>query len=331
MATCYPISDHYDGIRLHNQNPNVKGRKSLYELLKWKLSKVEKAQDGDWVQNPILNSSFPMSPEPDSIVITFINHATVLLQFEELTIITDPVFSKCVGPLPSFGVGCRRFHKVGRHLEDLPKIDIVLISHNHYDHLDLASIKLILEKHNPLFIVPLKNGDLLKEVGVEKIVELDWWESTIFGPQQEIFLTPAQHWSGRGLLDSCQCLWGGFFISYKGLKVFFAGDSGYAPHFQEIFHRFGAMDVALLPMGCYQPRWFMHEQHMGPQEAIQAHFDLHSRYSIGIHFGTFKLADDSVNQPAAELTDILKATPLLSSEFIVPQNGQMLSYRKNED
>jgi L-ascorbate metabolism protein UlaG (beta-lactamase superfamily) len=252
-----------------------------------------------------------------------------LIQLEGLNILTDPVFSDYVGPLSL--VGCARHQKAGLCLKDLPKIDLVLISHNHYDHLDLPSLQQVLERDNPLFIVPLKNGPLLKELGAQKIIELDWWESCSVNQKQQVILTPAQHWSGRGLFDACKSLWGGFIIISDEIKVFFAGDTGYAAHFKEIFNHFGAMDVSLLPIGCYKPRWFMHEQHMDPDEAITAHQDLHSSLAIGIHFGTFKLADDGVYQPVHELNQALKKRAILSSEFIAPLNGQTISYRKKLD
>jgi L-ascorbate metabolism protein UlaG (beta-lactamase superfamily) len=319
------LSDHYDGTRFYNQNREINGRKSLLEVLKWKCGEKETEEEIERPQAATI-LSLPSTIPKDEAVITFINHATALIQLEGLTVLTDPVFSEYLGPFSFIGLG--RYQKPGLDLNDLPKIDLVIISHNHYDHLDLPSIKRILERDNPLFVVPLKNGSLLQEVGVQKIIELDWWQGHTLHPKHKVFLTPAQHWSARGLFDSSEALWGGFLIISDEIKVFFSGDTGYARHFEEIYQRFGAMDVSLLPIGCYKPRWFMRDVHMDPDDAVKAHLDLHSALSMGIHFGTFKLADDGVNQPVVDLDLALKNREVSSSQFIAPLNGETLYYKK---
>lgn len=331
IASCTSVqnsvatSDHYDGYCFQNQNRLVHGKKSLFQVLKWKLSKNEEKDFVEPTANPV-EPRLPQVIHPDEVFVTFINHATVLIQFQDLTILTDPVFSDYIGPFSL--LSCNRFQDPGMSLERIPKIDLVLISHNHYDHLDLPSIRQIQKRDHPLFVVPLKNGTLLKEAGVEKCIELDWWESYLFNPKHKISLTPAQHWSARGLFDANRALWGGFVLENDFIKLFFAGDTGYASHFREIFQRFGAMDVALLPIGCYQPRWFMQEAHMDPAEAVTAHLDLQSSMSIGIHFGTFKLADEGVMKPATQLIQVLNQNKIPLSRFIAPQNGQTIFYKK---
>jgi L-ascorbate metabolism protein UlaG (beta-lactamase superfamily) len=319
------VSDHYDGTRFHNLNREVQGRKSLYDVLKWKLGgkELEEMEEAPMIA---ATPNLPSTIDSNEVFVTFINHATALIQVEGLTILTDPVFSEYIGPISLFGF--ERSQKAGLLFKDIPKVDLVLISHNHYDHLDLPSIRQIVERDDPLFVVPLKNGALLKEVGAQKIVELDWWEGYRLNQRQKVILTPAQHWSARGLFDDCKSLWGGFVVISDRLKVFFAGDTGYASHFQEIYNRWGAMDVSLLPIGCYKPRWFMRDVHMDPDDALDAHVDLHSSFSIAIHFGTFKLADDEVNQPVTALNQALKNRGMPPSQFVAPLNGQTLFYRK---
>jgi L-ascorbate metabolism protein UlaG (beta-lactamase superfamily) len=318
-------SDHYDGARFYNENPKARKHKSLYEVAKWKWQTKPKEEEIELAQN-ISNPDLATTIQSQEVFVTFINHATTLIQLEGLTILTDPVFSDYVGINSLLSV--KRSQKAGMDFKDIPKVDLVLISHNHYDHLDLPSIKKIFKRDNPLFIVPLKNGVFLKEIGIEKIVELDWWDFYVLNEKQTVTLTPAQHWSGRGIFDRSKSLWGGFIIQHKNMKVFFAGDTGYASHFREIFHRFGAMDVSLLPIGCYKPRWFMKEQHMDPEEAVNAHIDLHSSYSIGIHFGSFKLADEGINQPVVALKKALKNKEISYSLFCAPLNGQTLQHVK---
>ena len=239
--------------------------------------------------------------------VTWIGHATALVQAGGLNVLTDPVFSERVSPVTF--AGPKRHQPPAIALADLPRIDVVLVSHDHYDHCDLASLQALSKQRGgpPRFVVPLGVRALLVEAGVENVVELDWWQSTTVsgaaGPA-EIVLTPVQHWSGRRLDDRMRTLWGGYAIFAPGFNAYFAGDTGYSPDFADTRARYasrGGFDLALLPIGAYEPRWFMELQHMNPDEAVRAHRDLGARASLGIHWGTFELTDEPLDQPPRDL------------------------------
>jgi len=291
----------------HSGGPN-----GLLEVLKWKWS----SKKVPW--QPVENTHQPQLPleiKEKECAATFINHASFLLQFQSLNILIDPVFSETLGPFSKLGI--KRVRSPGLTFEQLPKIDLVVISHNHYDHMDLPSIEKVWERDRPTFIVPLNNGKFLRKVGVKGIVELDWWES--YGP---VTLTPSHHWSSRTLFDRCKSLWGGFLFQEKGWKVLFAGDGGYAGDFKKIYEKFGPLDLSLISIGSYAPRWFMKEHHMCPEEALQAHLDLHSKKSIAYHFGTFQLADEPYHEPQERLKAALQEHGLPPDTFLVPEHGQ---------
>lgn len=320
----YTKSDHFDGSRFHNLN-RVEGDKGLWQILKWRFTSnnVEWPKENHNQSKPQISENV----EYDQCAITFINHASALIQFSGLNILTDPIFSERASPFS--WLGPKRVRKPGLLLNELPKIHVVLISHNHYDHLDVPSIKQIWQTFRPLFIVPLGNADLIKSLGVENVLELDWWQSFAMNENQSIILTPAQHWSARGLFDKRKTLWGSFVVTSKNLQVFFAGDTGYSPHFKLIRERLGAMDVSLLPIGAYKPRWFMQENHMDPKEAVKAHVDLSSKMSLGIHFNTFQLSDEAIDEPQKDLSKNLLEHAIDEKAFIAPNNGQTIIYKKS--
>jgi len=289
----YPKSDHYDGKKFFNPTENQ--LHSFWDLIKWKLS----AEDNQWPDH-IPNKTYPLPvlATDKRAVVTFINHATFLLQLKDLNLLTDPIFSERASPFRFMGP--KRVREPGLKLEELPKIDVVIISHNHSDHLDLESLKILDGKFHPLFLVPLGDEKLLREAGLQNIREMDWWQEHIIR-EHKITFTPAQHWSARGPFDQCESLWGSYFIQSPNFKSYFAGDSGYASHFSNIRLRLGAPDLSLLPIGAYDPQYFMKVNHMTPEEAFQAHQDLSSAFSIGMHFGTFSLSDEKVNGPSERL------------------------------
>jgi N-acyl-phosphatidylethanolamine-hydrolysing phospholipase D len=239
--------------------------------------------------------------------VTWIGHATTLVQVDGLNVLTDPVFSERVSPVTF--AGPKRHQPPAIALAHLPRIDVVLVSHDHYDHCDLASLAALARQPGgpPRYVVPLGVRALLAEAGIPNVLELDWWESTSVdgaaGPL-EIVLTPVQHWSGRRLDDRMRTLWGGYALFSPGFNVYFAGDTGYSPDFADTRARFasrGGFDLALLPIGAYEPRWFMRLQHMNPDEAVLAHRDLRARVTLGIHWGTFELTDEPLDQPPRDL------------------------------
>lgn len=309
----FPISDHCDGHQFFN--PSGVMPTSFKDIVQWKLNTQRKPWP-TWIENKIQSNPVPSTNE-NEIVLTFINHVTFLIQTAGLNILTDPVFSKRVSP--SQRIGPKRMRAPGLAFEQLPKIDLVLVSHNHYDHMDLPTITRLARAFQPQFVVPLGNGHFLKKAGAVNIVETDWWQTFEFHKLQ-IITVPAQHWSRRGLRDMNKALWAGFVVKTHRNKVYFSGDTGYGPHFKEIRNRLGAMNLALLPIGAYKPRWFMRNQHMNPEDAVLAHIDLEASLSVGMHFGTFQLADEEYDEPVKDLEHALNKHDV--SNFAVLEMGE---------
>ena len=267
---------------------------------------------------------------------TWIGHATVLVQSGGLNILTDPVFSERASPVQF--AGPRRAQPPGIALAHLPRIDVVLISHNHYDHLDRASVVLLSQRSQgqTLFLVPLGLKPWFEEQGIRNVVELDWWEAHQHR-RVEFRMVPVQHWSARGLGDRNQTLWGGWAVFAPDLHWYFSGDAGYSRDFADTRERFaprqrdGGFDLALLAIGAYEPRWFMQEQHTNPAEAVKAHKDLGARRSLGIHWGTFNLSDEALDQPPRDLALARQAEGVAEQDFFLIRIGETrwLEPRKN--
>ena len=230
----------------------------------------------------------PALGDADAIV-TFIGHATFLIQTAAGSILIDPMYSQRAGPLNVLGP--QRVRQPAVRFEDLPFISLVLLSHNHYDHCDRRTLRLLAKRFDPLVVT-----------GITRVEELDWWE-VARTPPLPITLTPAQHFSARTPLDRNRALWGGFVLSAGHRRIFFAGDTAYGPFFNQIVQRVGHIDLALLPIGAYEPRWFMQAVHMNPAEAVQAHLDLRATESIGMHFGTFQLTTEGIDEPLRALDE----------------------------
>jgi N-acyl-phosphatidylethanolamine-hydrolysing phospholipase D len=272
--------------------------------------------------------------------VTWVGHATVLAQLGGLSLLTDPIFSERASPL-SFA-GPRREQPPGLALQDLPAIDLVLVSHNHYDHLDLPSARALAAQAGggPLFVVPLGLQDWFRRRGIDKVVELDWWQShRLPGSAVEVALVPAQHWSARGLRDRMKTLWGGFAVFAPDCHLFFAGDTGYSRDFVDIRTRFaerqaphlgGGFDIALLPIGAYEPRWFMQSQHVNVEEALKIHADLGAKASLGVHWGTFELTDEALDEPPRQLRQQRSELGLPAHEFFTLAVGQTQRLRPRE-
>ncbi len=261
---------------------------------------------------------------------TWIGHASVLLQLAGLNVFTDPIFSERASPVAF--IGPKRAQPPGLTPAMLPPIDVVLISHNHYDHLDLPSLTALNAQPGgaPLFIVPLGVKALLNDEGIDNVLELGWWQAHRLGTL-EIVMTPVQHWSGRSYNDRMQTLWGGYALFAPELHVFFSGDTGYSKDFADIRARFasrqgaqqgGGFDLALIAIGAYEPRWFMKDQHINPAEAVQVHRDLGAKRSIGVHWGTFELTDEALDEPPRALTAARSAMAIGDDEFsVLPIGG----------
>jgi L-ascorbate metabolism protein UlaG (beta-lactamase superfamily) len=257
---------------------------------------------------------------PAALAATFINHASFLLQIGSVNLVTDPVYSERVGPA-NLG-GPKRTRPPGVPFADLPDVHVVLLSHNHYDHLDLATLRRLRERSEPLVVTPLGNGRLLRRKGFARVIELDWWERTALPEGIELMLTPAQHFSSRQIFDRDHTLWGGFVISAGQRRIYFVGDSGYGEHFQEIGRRVPEIDLALIPIGAYEPRWFMRYAHVNPDEAVRVHLEVRARLSVGMHFGTFQLTDEAIDDPPRALQEALRRHGVSPENFLVPEFGQ---------
>ncbi len=316
-----PPSDHFDGEAFRNVGPFEE--RTFTDVLKWKLGDDPSEEWPDWVDIPA--SEPPPERVTQGMRITFVNHATVLVQLAGLNILTDPVWSDRVGPLS--WLGPERHKAPGIPFEDLPKVDVVLVSHNHYDHLDVPTLERLAARDNSLILAGLGTKGLLAEHDLTNVEDLDWWQSRDVG-NVKITFAPAQHWSTRGFGDRNVNLWGSYFISAEGQSVYFGGDTGKGPHFAAIREKLGAPTVALLPIGAYEPRWFMHPQHINPAEAVEAHRILGATRSMGIHFGTFDQTDEGMNQPQADLAAALKAQNVDPRAFIAIENGASFSVPK---
>lgn len=292
--------------------PGVSALKGVRDLWAWrsnarKLGLPKPPLVMPPVVAPDLEAIHRHGSAPDSVpLVTWIGHSSCLVQSDGLSVLTDPIFSERCSPTRH--IGPRRHTPPALVAGDLPRIDAVVISHDHYDHLDEASCIALRDSPAgcPLFVVPKGLGRWFARRRMP-FVELDWWDRTGIGAGShatEITLAPAQHWSGRGLNDRLSSLWGAPCVLFPGLKVYYAGDTGMGNHFREAGERLakeGGIDLALIPIGAYEPRWFMRNQHIDPFEAVQAHLDLQARRSLAIHWGTFTLTDESLDEPPRQL------------------------------
>ncbi|MFO1328276.1 MAG: MBL fold metallo-hydrolase [Rubrivivax sp.] len=339
-GSCAHVNPYYDASRPHHrpegfQNNHIEfSPRGLMALLSWRWQAWRAG-----LPPPPARPTPVVAPDLEFIhrnaragdamqpAVTWIGHATVLAQFGGRTLITDPMFSERASPFESFGP--RRAQPPGLRPDQLPPVDLVLISHDHYDHLDEASVRTLQAQAGgaPLFVVPLGVGAWLRGWGVTRVVELDWWQTHRDGAL-EVMLVPVQHWSGRGLLDRMHTLWGGFAVMAPDLHLFFSGDTGYSPDFREIASRLaerqrdGGFDIALLALGAYEPRWFMAQQHIDPDEAVRIHRELGAKRSLGVHWGTFELTDEALDEPPAALARARAAQGVADDAFFVLAVGE---------
>ena len=308
-----PPSDHFDGETFFNSEPMPKH--SLLSFL-WMRVRTDYA---DWQEFiPSLLHTKPPSKIERGIRYTVVNHATVLIQTPQLNVLTDPIWSERCSPFQS--IGPKRVRAPGIDFADLPPIDVVLMSHNHYDSMDIPTLEKLQNAFHPLILVGLGNKNFLRKMGIENVTELDWWQSLAI-KETTFHFVPAKHFSGRGFFDRNRTLWGSFVIENASSKIYFAGDSGYTNEFKLVRQRFPALDLAFLPIGAYRPREFMGPVHMNPDEAVKAHVDLGAKQSVGVHFGTFQLAAEGIDEPALDLRAALQKQEIPEEKFLVPEFG----------
>ena len=293
--------------------------KKLSDVIEWRMTKEPSPKR---VDIEVSNEWQDLDPQSTHYAI-WIGHSSYLINTGDVTVLTDPVFSNRASPVG--WAGPERLIPPAMSLEQLPNIDVVVISHNHYDHLDLPSLK-ILQKNNPnvVFLVPQGDKALLDSNGMGNVSEFRWWQN-IQIKQTEFTFTPVQHWSGRGVTGRNSSLWGGWFVKSPSLSIYHAGDTGYSNDFVVTQKRLGTPDVAFIPIGAYKPRWFMKNQHVDPAEAVQIALDLQVTRSFGMHWGTFVLTDEPIKEPRAMLAQALKDRNLKPEFFIAPTPGAILS------
>jgi L-ascorbate metabolism protein UlaG (beta-lactamase superfamily) len=314
----YPeVKRHFDGERFFN--PDAPQTRGFLQFIRWKVS--SRPERSPAFVTDVAPSTPPRAVEGSTVRVTLVNHSTVLLQQQGTNLLTDPVWSERVSPLSWIGPHRRR--SPGIRWEDLPAIHLVLLSHNHYDHLDLPSLRKLAARREAEFVVPFRVARLLESQGIGPVHELDWGESIALRGLT-IHCVPAVHFSSRGLFDRNRTLWCGYAIEAGARVLYFAGDTAYGDHFAAIRKRFGPPRLALLPIGAYEPRWMMSPVHMGPDEAVRAHQVLAAETSVAIHHGTFQLADDAIDTPAKALQESLCQRHVDGQRFRALSNGEFL-------
>ena len=248
-------------------------------------------------------------------------HSTFLIKKNGITILTDPVFSDRASPFKN--IGPKRLIPPAIPLKQLPEIDFITISHNHYDHLDIRSLKdLYLLNSNTIFLVPAGDKKLLERQKIENVYEYEWWEGYL-SDELKITFTPVQHWSKRGLFDRNKSLWGGWFFEFNDFSISHAGDTGYSEDFKSTRMKLGSPKYAFIPIGAYDPEWFMAESHVNPEDAVQIMLDLGAENSFGMHWATFKLTDEDTLEPRERLDAEVKNKKINS--FIAPIPGSIIN------
>lgn len=314
----FPVSDHCNGKTFFN--PGGHAERGLLDVLRWQFSR-QAVPWPSWVEIT------PAAPPPrtgNQAIVTWINHATFLLQTPHGNFLTDPVFSDRVSPVS--WAGPRRVHAPGVLFEALPKIDAVLLSHDHYDHCDFPTLRRLAAAHQPAVVAPLGHRGLLAEAGFSRITELDWWQTYAWSPELTLTLTPSRHWCRRRIGGTNHRLWGGFHLRGADQDIYFVGDSGYDPDlFRTIRQRLGAPDLALIPIGAYEPRWFMRSAHMNPAESVQVHRDLGAKLSIGMHWGCWRLTDEGRDEPPRALAEAGQKAGITGSDFRILTPGESVT------
>lgn len=299
-----PQSGHFDGKRFHNLEPTRHA--GFTDVVRWLTNRDQ----GQWQKWRVVT---PAHPPPrvtgGELRVTWVNHSTFLLQTENVNILTDPIWSLRCSPVQ--WAGPKRHHAPGIRFEDLPPIDVVLISHNHYDHLDEATLRRLQQRHKPQVFAGLGNAAFVKGA-----TDLDWWQAAPVGTGVKVHCVPAQHFSSRGLTDRDATLWCGFVVETAHGAIFFAGDTGWGSHFLAIRERFGPVRLALLPIGAFRPEWFMCSVHISPRDAVRAARDLGAAVSIPMHYSTFHLGDDGQHEPAEVLRRELESEPDVKFEIL---------------
>lgn len=313
----------------HSHDPHgPQGWYALPDFLKWRWQRLMAGapeRDDDAYQVTLAdNDPAYLKSNGQDPTLTWIGHATLLLQLNGVNILTDPHLTERSSPVS--WAGTKRLVPPGLDFEDLPEIHVVVISHNHYDHLDLPTLRRLSQQwgpeRSPRIFVPLGIKALLESENIPNVVEMDWWDQERY-KGLSIHAVPAQHYSRRTPFDGNRTLWASFAIISDDYRFLFVGDSGYSPDFEEIGERFGPFDLAAIPIGHYAPRWYLHAMHLDPEEAVLVHRDVRARCSVAIHWGTFPLpGDDPLDEPPKRLRAALLEAGISQRDFSVMQHGE---------
>ena len=318
-----PPSDHFDGT--HFFDPDGSPPKSLGEVLRWQLGSGRQRQAWpEWVPSPHADTP-PPRVDGDKVRLSFVGHASWLIQTAGLNILVDPVWSERASPFAF--AGPKRHNDPGIAFDALPPIDIVLVSHGHYDHLDVATLSKLAAKFSPRVVTPLGNDVTMRESdSAIKAEAFDWHDRVELGDNIAVTLVPTRHWSARGLFDRNKALWASFVLETPAGKVYIVCDSGYGEgkHFRRIAQEHGPFRLAILPIGAYEPRWFMRDQHMNPSDAVKALADCGAQQALAHHHGTFQLTDEAIDAPAQALGVALDEAKIPRERFVALKPGQVV-------
>jgi len=316
-----PLSDHFDGIHFFDQHGSQP--KKLSDLLWWYTHRGA-TKWPEWAPSPYSDRP-PRRVDGGALRVSFVGHATLLIQTAGVNILTDPVWSMRASPV-SFA-GPKRVNDPGVPFDALPPIDVVLVSHCHYDHLDVATLSALATPHRPRVVTPLGNDTIMRGHDTAIAAEArDWHERVEIGPGIAITPVPMRHWSARGLLDRNKALWAAFVIETPHGKIYFVADSGYGDghHFRAAREHYGPLRLAILPIGAYEPRWFMRDQHMNPSDAVKALADCGAAQALAHHHGTFQLTDEAIDAPVIALQAALEQEKIPRERFAVLKPGQVV-------
>ncbi|HEY9160967.1 MAG TPA: MBL fold metallo-hydrolase [Desulfomonilia bacterium] len=319
-----PQTNHFDGERFFNKEPD----NTFSDHLKW-LWEMKTVEWPEWIDDPEQPKPIPYVKNSGVIRVTYINHATVLIQTDGVNILTDPIFSNRAGPFP--WMGSKRIRAPGVEIEKLPKIDVILISHDHYDHLDIPTLKLIGETSNPLILCGLGVKKRIDRIKCSDVIEMDWWQEHPVSPGVNITFIPARHTSGRGVFDKNMTLWGGFVIEAPAGNILFAGDTGFGEFFNDIHNRYGRFQLVILPIGNYENRWFMKSQHMNPDDSVRVKEMLDAEQAMGIHYATFnEHPEQGVDAHEKDLKTALERYNVPESDFWILKFGEARELKRDE-
>jgi L-ascorbate metabolism protein UlaG (beta-lactamase superfamily) len=313
-------TDHFDGQTF--VNPGGVKANGLGKVLQWMITRKQ----GEWKEQ----FDLPPGEKPEArlnpkVRVTFVNHSTFLIQADKLNILTDPVWSERTSPFT--WAGPKRMRAPGIRYEDLPPIDVILLSHNHYDHLDVPTLQRLVKDHKPIIVTPLGVKAFLDQEEINGAQDTDWWDVITINDSVSVQSVPAQHFSGRGAFDRDKTLWCGYVIKHSKGNLYFAGDTGYNhTTFKEIGERCSPIHLSILPIGAYKPNWFMSPIHTSPEDAVKIFLDIKTDFAIASHFGTFPLADDGAEEPVQDLVKALARENISPDLFIALKEGSFKDF-----